>query len=841
MTTILRRLPWLLGVFLAASGAVNAQAFWASTDSSNHAAAAADALQQGSTPVATKTGPSTIDIAFTRANTTHGREVTGYLVKRYDSPAAGVSVASFSCDWPASTSLNCTEAGVPDGTWYYTNTTRISGSLWTGTESTRSNGVTVDTTAPDAPSTPDLVAASDSGSSSTDNVTNDSTPTFSGTAESGSTVRIYDGVAQVGSGVATGGNYLIEVSTLAAGVHSITGTATDSMGNVSAASSALAVTIDVTAPPAPAVPDLTAGSDTGASSTDNLTNDNTPTFAGTAEAGATVTILDAATPVAGGPATGGNYTLTTSALTDGAHTITATATDLAGNTSSASAGLAITVDTSAPAIPSVPDLTAGSDTGSSSTDNLTNDTTPTFTGTAEAGATVSVYAGVTPAGTGPATGGSYSVTTSTLPQAVYSFTATATDAAGNSSAASAGLTVTIDTSAATPSTPDLAAASDTGTSDIDNITNDTTATFTGSAETGATVTLYDAGVEVGSGVATGGSYSVTTSALAEGARTITARITDAAGNLSSASGGLVITVDTTAPVVLDSVIGKEIGFLSGAIKNGGTYYVYANIVETGGGVATERANVSAITTGGTGLTLTPGSYSAMGIPYNYRSAVQTALAAPGTTYSILSTVDVAGNTQPQSNHSVLLDNIAPTAAGIQTANGGGTAGRAEAGDTITFTYSERIDPESMLTGWTGTAGTGQVVVRLRDGGCLKVLLSLDCNADSLVIYNGGNTTQLPLGTVNLAASDYNGPCGGLFSCTLSDLYYGATGTPSTMVQTGNNIVITLGTLSAPGDGNANTGSTTTMQWSPSTVAYDAAGNNASGSNFNETGTSDREF
>ena len=47
--------------------------------------------------------------------------------------------------------------------------------------------------------------------------------------------------------------------------------------------------------------------------------------------------------------TGGNYTITTSALADGSHSITAKATDTAGNTSAASAALAVVIDTSAPA------------------------------------------------------------------------------------------------------------------------------------------------------------------------------------------------------------------------------------------------------------------------------------------------------------------------------------------------------------------------------------------------------------------------------------------------------------------------------------------------------------
>jgi hypothetical protein len=107
--------------------------------------------------------------------------------------------------------------------------------------------VTVDRTAPNAPSTPVLAVASDGGVQG-DNLTNVATPTFTGTAEAASTVKIFDGVTQVGSGTATGGNYSIAVSTLSTGAHTITATATDAAGNVSASSGSIVVTIDTTAP-----------------------------------------------------------------------------------------------------------------------------------------------------------------------------------------------------------------------------------------------------------------------------------------------------------------------------------------------------------------------------------------------------------------------------------------------------------------------------------------------------------------------------------------------------------------------------------------------------------------
>jgi hypothetical protein len=86
----------------------------------------------------------------------------------------------------------------------------------------------------------------------------------------------------------------------------------------------------------------------------------------------------------------------------GAHTLTAKQTDIRRQYGVASASLSVTIDTTA-APPSAPNLIAASDSGTSSVDNLTNVTTPTFTGTAEAGAAVTIKDGATTLGTVTAT------------------------------------------------------------------------------------------------------------------------------------------------------------------------------------------------------------------------------------------------------------------------------------------------------------------------------------------------------------------------------------------------------------------------------------------------------
>jgi hypothetical protein len=100
-----------------------------------------------------------------------------------------------------------------------------------------------------------------------------------------------------------------------------------------------------------------------------------------------------------------------------------------------------------------------------------------------------------------------------------------------------------------PSTPDLATGSDSGSSNSDDITWITNPTFTGTAEIGSIVSIYSDGTLVGSGSAEDGHYSLSTAQLTCGTHRITAKATDAAGNLSPASGVLLVTIDTVGPSV----------------------------------------------------------------------------------------------------------------------------------------------------------------------------------------------------------------------------------------------------------------------------------------------------
>jgi ELWxxDGT repeat protein/VCBS repeat-containing protein len=116
--------------------------------------------------------------------------------------------------------------------------------------------------------------------------------------------------------------------------------------------------VDTTAPAVPVISAIS--TDAGASATDHLTNDQTLVFTGTAEANTTVRLTRAGSGVIGTAVAtaSGTWTIdySSTTLAAGTYTFTATATDAVGNTSAASATFSVTIDTSAPAVTDVVDV-----------------------------------------------------------------------------------------------------------------------------------------------------------------------------------------------------------------------------------------------------------------------------------------------------------------------------------------------------------------------------------------------------------------------------------------------------------------------------------------------------
>ena len=237
----------------------------------------------------------------------------------------------------------------------------------------------LDQVAPAAPAAPDLLVASDIGVSNTDNITNVINPTFTGTAEAGSTITLFDGTTQVGTGIATvNGDWFATTSTLANGIHSITAKATDVAGNVSAASAALSVTIDTVAPAAPSAPDLTAASDTGVSSTDNITNVDHADLhrhrRGRQHGDPATTARPRSAPPSPRPPGSGAITASTPWRLQS--TASPPRRRMRPATSAPHRQPCRSPSTPRSRRPRSPDLVAASDKGVSSTDNITNVTTP---------------------------------------------------------------------------------------------------------------------------------------------------------------------------------------------------------------------------------------------------------------------------------------------------------------------------------------------------------------------------------------------------------------------------------------------------------------------------------
>jgi hypothetical protein len=220
--------------------------------------------------------------------------------------------------------------------------------------------------------------------------------------------------------------------------------------------------------------------------------------------------------------------------------------------------MAIRTDVTPPAVPSI-DLVAASDTGSSSTDNITSDNTPTFltgvsTDTVEVrffrNGSIQIGSSATPSTSVEYT--SYM----TLPDGPHTITAVAVDAAGNESAASTGLQITIDTTVVA-NTPDLLAAFDAGPFDDDNVTNRYSFgsfDFSVAGEEGASVRITESqDGRSRSGVISGGSVVLSLN-WNGGTSDVVAEVTDIAGNVAT-SAPLAVTLENSAPSFTANVIG----------------------------------------------------------------------------------------------------------------------------------------------------------------------------------------------------------------------------------------------------------------------------------------------
>ncbi|MCC6070148.1 DUF4214 domain-containing protein [Massilia sp. GCM10020059] len=317
--------------------------------------------------------------------------------------------------------------------------------------------------------------------------------------------------------------------------------------------------------------------DTGISATDQLTNDPTQTLSGKfvgAPSGTTLNIVVNGVSHVVSPNADKTWAFSGGEYIEGLNTVIAYFTNPTGEHRSAERSLSFVLDTTGPGVTGLDDsIDPATPLALTFSEAMYwRDDTATITFSTASGASVTVGrenvgfssdlktitidgADVLAAGT---------AYTMTLPGSF-------TDAAGNAVAgalAFATLPGPDITPPPTPSIADLVDASDTGTSAIDNITRDTLPMFEGTTGAqGDTVKLYAGAAEVGSAtVGADGAWKVApSSALAEGAHSITVRFVDAAGNVGEASPVLGIRIDTTAPTIIGTTP-LENGATSGDVK-----------------------------------------------------------------------------------------------------------------------------------------------------------------------------------------------------------------------------------------------------------------------------------
>lgn len=571
-------------------------------------------------------------------------------------------------------------AQVTNGSWSFTAPTLATGSHVITVTATDAMGnvsapsaaytVNVDTTAPRVPV---IQSVTDDTSPATGVLangqsTNDTQPTFQGTAEPGSTVTLYDGGLAVGSVVVgTDGSWSLSPDNpLGSGPHNLTVTATDAAGN-EGPSAAFSLTVDTLAPSAPVISSVTddVAPNSGSLSNGQSTNDTRPTLAGTAEANSTVSIFDGTTLLGTVQVDGtGVWTFTpATALGNGSHTFNVTATDAAGNVSAGSA-FTVVVDTVAPVAPAIVSVTDNvtPGTGDLTSGQSTNDTRPIIAGTGEPGSTISVYDGNVLLGTATVTeGGSWSYRPDGLSQGTHSLRVTATDSAGNTGPASANFTLTVDT--VSPGAPTIGSVQDdvgpvTGSLSSGQTTNDARPGFTGTGEPGTTINIADNGVPLASvTVEANGTWTFTpASDLGQGNHTLTFTATDAAGNVGP-SASFAVTVDTTAPLapVITSVVDDSAPQTGNLSPNQSTNDTRPTLNGTA-----EPGTTLTFTDNGTVI----GSL-VVGTDGNWTFTPTTALTNGAHTLAVTAT-DAAGNVGPAASFGVTVDTLAPNAPVITT-------------------------------------------------------------------------------------------------------------------------------------------------------------------------------
>jgi hypothetical protein len=542
--------------------------------------------------------------------------------------------------------------------------------------------------------------------------------------------------------------------------------------------------------PAVSVPDLDAGSDTGASNSDDRTTSTALTLTGSAAPGASVQLKDGGTETGSSCLandTTGAWSCTTDTLTAGAHSLTAVSSTVLGSVvTSTSSALSVTVDSTAPTVSSFSSSTADGSYKVGDTVNVTATTSEaiqsgnTLTATLDTGATVLLTA----ASAGSTLTGTYTVASgqSSADLTVSSFTiGTVADTAGNAMTSTTVPTganniagakaIVVDGVAPTVASFTSAASSPTNASSITyalTFSEAVTGVAAGDFSNSGTATCTFA-----PGTDSGSSRTVTLTCTTGGTVIpvfASAGASDVAGNTgpaSAATATTTITRDVTAPTVSSFSSSTA----DGSYKAGATINVTATTSEA---IQSGNTLTATLDTGATVLLTAASAGTTLTGTYTVTSA-QNSADLTVSSFTIGTVADTVGNAMTSTTvpsgasniagaKAIVIDTTAPTVSSFSSSTADGTYKQGATID-ITATTSEAIQSGNTLTvtldtGATvlltaasaGTSLTGTYTVGASQTSSDLTVSSFTIGTVADSAGNAMTSTTVPSGTNNIAGS-----------------------------------------------------------------------------------------
>ncbi|WP_239003326.1 Ig-like domain-containing protein [Enterobacter cloacae] len=446
-------------------------------------------------------------------------------------------------------------------------------------------GFIVDTTPPVKPTIDSVFddAGLKTGNLTNGEVTDDSTPAFTGTAEKNSLVHIIVNGKEVDSVTAdpTGKWTWTPSPALTNGHYDVKVVAEDKAGLRSEPSDAFSFELVAGGiPPAPAITDVIDDVDAhvGTVQQGGITNDDKPTITGTGQDGTTIYLYDGTnpTPVGSAVVTGGTWTIDfDTALSQGEHRFRAVAENAVGNRSPETGEWVIIVDSVKPLAPTDIELWDDFGTPGIIADNgTTDDNTPTYRGKGDANGTAIIDLGNGTTVRVPVDGsGNWSYTPApALADGDYTWKVAIEDKAGNVGPESAPIHFTVDTSHNGVSISHVEDDEGELKSNLasGSHTDDTTPTVVGRATPGAEVKVYLDGNFVDSVIAdpvTGvWKYTFNPALTTDKTYQITASENTGTGD-SAQTAPFELTLDTRVPVGSFDSVSDDVGLIQDDLAN----------------------------------------------------------------------------------------------------------------------------------------------------------------------------------------------------------------------------------------------------------------------------------